>query len=106
VTIPKLFHFFTKAADLNKPLDKRGYKGTFPTCHDFNLPTRSVEFLELIIGFSAGQIQLIDPIGHELNKLYNEEVSEFQPQTVTRNAYDMKNALELAKTAVEICCIL
>ena len=65
-----------QAADLNKPLDKRGYKGTFPTCHDFNLPTRSVEFLELIIGFSAGQIQLIDPIGHELNKLYNEEVSD------------------------------
>ena len=63
-----------QAADLNKPLDKRGYKGTFPTCHDFNLPTRSVEFLELIIGFSAGQIQLIDPIGHELNKLFNEEV--------------------------------
>ena len=61
---------------MNKPLDKRGYKGTFPTCHDFNLPTRSVEFLELIIGFSAGQIQLIDPIGHELNKLYNEEVSD------------------------------
>ena len=62
---------------MNKPLDKRGYKGTFPTCHDFNLPTRSVDFLELIIGFSAGQIQLIDPIGHELNKLYNEEVSHF-----------------------------
>lgn len=62
---------------MNKPLDKRGYKGTFPTCHDFNLPTRSVDFLELIIGFSAGQIQLIDPIGHELNKLYNEEVSRF-----------------------------
>jgi hypothetical protein len=64
-----------QAVDLNKPLDKRGYKGTLPTCHDFNLPTRSVKFLELIIGFSAGQIQLIDPIGHELNKLYNEEVS-------------------------------
>lgn len=68
--------FQTQAADLNKPLAKRAYKGTCPTCHDFNLPTRSVEFLELIIGFSAGQIQLIDPIKHELNKLYNEEVSK------------------------------
>jgi len=28
----------------------------------------------LVIGFSAGQIQLIDPISKELSRLYNEEV--------------------------------
>ena len=27
-----------KAADLTKPLDKRVYKGTCPTCHDFGPP--------------------------------------------------------------------
>ena len=27
-----------KAADLTKPIDKRVYKGTFPTCHDFGPP--------------------------------------------------------------------
>ena len=27
-----------KAADLTKPLDKRVYKGTWPTCHDFGPP--------------------------------------------------------------------
>ncbi|XP_031565691.1 WD repeat-containing protein 20-like isoform X2 [Actinia tenebrosa] len=62
-----------KAADLTKPLDKRVYKGTIPTCHDFNLLTRSSESLELLIGFSAGQVQLLDPIRHEVNKLFNEE---------------------------------
>ncbi|XP_067024654.1 WD repeat-containing protein 20-like isoform X1 [Acropora muricata] len=62
-----------KAADLTKPLDKRLYKGTIPTCHDFNLLTRSAESLELLIGFSAGQVQLLDPVKHEVNKLFNEE---------------------------------
>ncbi|KXJ17504.1 WD repeat-containing protein 20 isoform X2 [Exaiptasia diaphana] len=62
-----------KAADLTKPLDKRVYKGTIPTCHDFNLLTRCSESLELLIGFSAGQVQLLDPIRHEVNKLFNED---------------------------------
>ncbi|KAJ7379952.1 WD repeat-containing protein 20 [Desmophyllum pertusum] len=62
-----------KAADLTKPLDKRLYKGTIPTCHDFNLLTRSSDSLELLIGFSAGQVQLLDPVRHEVNKLFNEE---------------------------------
>ena len=28
----------------------------------------------LLVGFTAGQVQLIDPIKKELSKLYNEEV--------------------------------
>ena len=73
-----LIHFHNcsfQAADLTKPLDKRLYKGTIPTCHDFNLLTRSSDSLELLIGFSAGQVQLLDPVKHEVNKLFNEEVS-------------------------------
>lgn len=31
--------------------------------------------VSLAIGFSTGQVQLIDPIKKELSKLYNEEVS-------------------------------
>ncbi|XP_067131350.1 WD repeat-containing protein 20 isoform X1 [Centruroides vittatus] len=62
-----------KAADLTKPVDKRVYKGTYPTCHDFNQVTVSAECVSLLVGFSAGQIQLIDPIKKELSKLYNEE---------------------------------
>ncbi|EDL18663.1 mCG14935, isoform CRA_e [Mus musculus] len=62
-----------KAADLSKPIDKRIYKGTQPTCHDFNLLTATAESVSLLVGFSAGQVQLIDPIKKETSKLFNEE---------------------------------
>ena len=80
-----------KAADLTKPIDKRVYKGTCPTCHDFGPPgclrnenvTRNVsqrgehsthsthfqsEVIPLLVGFSGGQIQLIDPARKELSR--------------------------------------
>ncbi len=63
-----------KAADLTKPIDKRIYKGTFPTCHDFGTVTEESEVVPLVVGFSGGQIQLVDPIRKELSKLFNEEV--------------------------------
>ncbi|XP_025104694.1 WD repeat-containing protein 20-like isoform X2 [Pomacea canaliculata] len=62
-----------KAADLTKPVDKRIYKGTFPTCHDFNTATVSSDSVLLLVGFTLGQVQLIDPIKKEISKLYNEE---------------------------------
>lgn len=51
------------------------YKGTNPTCHDFNTANMTCESVNLLVGFSTGQVQLIDPIKKELSKLYNEEVS-------------------------------
>ncbi|XP_032143233.1 WD repeat-containing protein 20 isoform X8 [Sapajus apella] len=65
-----------KAADLSKPIDKRIYKGTQPTCHDFNHLTATAESVSLLVGFSAGQVQLIDPIKKETSKLFNEEVGK------------------------------
>uniref|UniRef100_A0AAV2K7J3 WD repeat-containing protein 20 n=1 Tax=Knipowitschia caucasica TaxID=637954 RepID=A0AAV2K7J3_KNICA len=62
-----------KAADLSKPIDKRIYKGTQPTCHDFNPVTATADSVSLLVGFSAGQVQLIDPIKKETSKLFNEE---------------------------------
>ncbi|ENN80023.1 hypothetical protein D910_06156 [Dendroctonus ponderosae] len=62
-----------KAADLTKPLDKKFYKGTNPTCHDFNEASVEGESVNLIIGFTTGQIQLIDPFKKEFSKLFNEE---------------------------------
>uniref|UniRef100_A0A8C8CUT2 WD repeat-containing protein 20 n=1 Tax=Oncorhynchus tshawytscha TaxID=74940 RepID=A0A8C8CUT2_ONCTS len=62
-----------RAADLSKPIDKRIYKGTQPTCHDFNHLTATAESVSLLVGFSAGQVQLIDPIKKETSKLFNEE---------------------------------
>lgn len=67
-----------QAADLSKPIDKRIYKGTQPTCHDFNPLTATAESVSLLVGFSAGQVQLIDPIKKETSKLFNEEVSSSQ----------------------------
>jgi len=67
----------SKAADLTKPIDKRVYKGTCPTCHDFGPPgclkNEPSEVIPLLVGFSGGQIQLIDPARKELSRLYNEE---------------------------------
>nr|XP_023013817.1 WD repeat-containing protein 20 [Leptinotarsa decemlineata] len=62
-----------KAADLSKPLEKKVYKGTNPTCHDFNAASATADSICLLIGFSTGQIQLIDPVKKELSKLFNEE---------------------------------
>ncbi|XP_049755605.1 WD repeat-containing protein 20 isoform X2 [Elephas maximus indicus] len=68
-----LISILTEAADLSKPIDKRIYKGTQPTCHDFNHLTATAESVSLLVGFSAGQVQLIDPIKKETSKLFNEE---------------------------------
>ncbi|XP_077265367.1 WD repeat-containing protein 20 isoform X1 [Temnothorax americanus] len=65
-----------KAVDLNKPVDKKLYKGTNPTCHNFNRTTATADSAPLLVGFSTGQIQLIDPIkkdSSQLSKLYNED---------------------------------
>ncbi|WAR19269.1 WDR20-like protein [Mya arenaria] len=48
-------------------------KGTFPTCHDCNEMLISPDSVQLLVGFTAGQVQLIDPIKKELSKLFNEE---------------------------------
>ena len=63
-----------KPADLSKPIDKRLYKGTSPTCHDINKFTICSDSVLLLVGFTGGQIQLVDPIRKEIGKLYNEEV--------------------------------
>lgn len=72
--ITHLYFSLFQAADLSKPIDKRIYKGTQPTCHDFNPLTATAESVSLLVGFSAGQVQLIDPIKKETSKLFNEEV--------------------------------
>uniref|UniRef100_A0A3B4B399 Uncharacterized protein n=1 Tax=Periophthalmus magnuspinnatus TaxID=409849 RepID=A0A3B4B399_9GOBI len=59
--------------NLSKPIDKRIYKGTQPTCHDFNQYSASADSVALIVGFSAGQVQYLDPIKKETSKLFNEE---------------------------------
>lgn len=64
-----------QSIDLKKPIDKRIYKGTQPTCHDFNQFTAASESISLLVGFSAGQVQYLDLIKKDTSKLFNEEVS-------------------------------
>lgn len=74
VTVLLLTSVCLQAVDLSKPIDKRIYKGTQPTCHDFNQYSATAESVALIVGFSAGQVQYLDPIKKETSKLFNEEV--------------------------------
>lgn len=77
VSVGNVSPFTEQAVDLSKPIDKRIYKGTQPTCHDFNQYSATAESVALIVGFSAGQVQYLDPIKKETSKLFNEEVSLF-----------------------------
>ncbi|XP_064262633.1 dystrophia myotonica WD repeat-containing protein-like [Passer domesticus] len=63
-----------RALDLQRPIDKRVYKGTQPTCHDFNQFTAGAETLPLLVGFSAGQVQYLDLAKKDsAGRLFNEE---------------------------------
>lgn len=64
-----------QASDLSKPIDKKLYKGTSPSCHNFNQTASTSEGAPLLVGFTTGQIQLVYPGRRETGKLYNEEVS-------------------------------
>lgn len=62
---------------MSKPIDKKFYKGTNPSCHDFNSATATATGAPLLVGFTTGQIQLVSPQPgpREYRKLYNEDVS-------------------------------
>ncbi|XP_014117877.1 PREDICTED: dystrophia myotonica WD repeat-containing protein [Pseudopodoces humilis] len=63
-----------RSLDLHRPIDKRVYKGTQPTCHDFNQFTAGAETLALLVGFSAGQVQYLDLAKKDsAGRLFNEE---------------------------------
>ncbi|KAL5283559.1 WDR20 family protein [Megaselia abdita] len=67
------FRGVKKGTELSKPIDKKLYKGTNPSCHDFNLTTATPDGAPLLVGFTTGQIQLVQPGRRESGKLYNEE---------------------------------
>lgn len=70
-------YFFLQGADLTKPIDKKIYKGISPTCHDFNSFALAEDSLPLVVGFSTGLVQLIDPVRKDVSVLFNEEVNFF-----------------------------
>ncbi|XP_032576961.1 WD repeat-containing protein 20 [Drosophila sechellia] len=64
-----------KGTEMSKPIDKKFYKGTNPSCHDFNVSSATPTGAPLLVGFTTGQIQLVSPhVGpREVRKLFNEE---------------------------------
>ncbi|XP_055849046.1 WD repeat-containing protein 20 [Episyrphus balteatus] len=69
------FRGVKKGSELSKPIDKKFYKGTNPSCHDFNAHAATPSGAPLLVGFTTGQIQLVQPQPgpRELRKIYNEE---------------------------------
>ena len=67
-------------------------QGTSPTCHDFGAVVAAADassggegVIPMLVGFTGGQIQLVDPVRKELSKLYNEERLVEQSRFVNRN---------------------
>ena len=61
---------------MKHPIDKRVYKApTIPVCHDFNVMTRSVDHLDLVVGFSTGPLQYLNPLEKLAVCAFNEDVS-------------------------------
>ncbi|EDV90628.1 WD repeat-containing protein 20 [Drosophila grimshawi] len=69
------FRGVKKGTEMSKPIDKKFYKGTNPSCHDFNANAATPTGAPLLVGFTTGQIQLVSPQQgpRELRKLFNEE---------------------------------
>eukprot|EP00731_Ephydatia_muelleri_P027221 Em0019g94a len=72
-----------KPPDLRRHVDKKLYRlPCVPLCHDFNIMTRSVSSLDLIVGFSTGQIHYINPIQKSTSPIFNENF-EIEESPVT-----------------------
>lgn len=59
---------------LKEPLSRIVFTRAYPTCHDVNILTRSAEHLDVIIGFSSGDLMWYDPISQKYVRL-NKDVS-------------------------------
>ena len=68
--------FILQQLDLNRPVDKHTYKGTvMPVSHDFNQMTASNNHLDLLVGFTNGAVQHLNPLRKEEQAVFNDDVS-------------------------------
>ncbi|KAF0288406.1 WD repeat-containing protein 20 [Amphibalanus amphitrite] len=72
-TLTRFAHCPFQAVDLSKPVDKRVYKSTSPTCHDFIVSKSSPDSTSLLVGFTGGQVQLIDSARQDASNIFNDE---------------------------------
>jgi len=75
----ELFYFLHKAIQqVNLPLDfidKRTYRGVAPTCHDINQFSACHDSVKIAVGFTAGQVQVIDVKTKQSLNIMNEDRS-------------------------------
>lgn len=58
----------------SKPLYQRPYKSFSPTCHDFCPNANGAgDSCPLLVGFSGGQVQLLDPLRKDIDRVFNDE---------------------------------
>ncbi|KAF9974129.1 hypothetical protein BGZ73_002599 [Actinomortierella ambigua] len=58
----------------NEPLSHISFSKAFPTSHDVNLLTRSCDHLDVIIGFSTGDIIWFDPLCNKYYRLNKQAI--------------------------------
>ncbi|KAG0242922.1 hypothetical protein BGW41_003322 [Actinomortierella wolfii] len=68
----------------NEPLSHISFSKAFPTSHDVNLLTRSCDHLDVIIGFSTGDIIWFDPLCNKYYRLNKQAIIKDSGVTMIR----------------------
>ncbi|ORX91569.1 WD40 repeat-like protein [Basidiobolus meristosporus CBS 931.73] len=64
-----------------EPLSRINFNKANPTCHDVNMLTRSSSHLDIIIGFSSGDIMWFDPLSNKYIRINKQGVINNSPVT-------------------------
>lgn len=68
----------------NEPLSHITFSKAFPTSHDVNVLTRSCDHLDVIIGFSTGDIIWFDPLCNKYYRLNKQGIIKDSPVTMIK----------------------
>ncbi|KAF9911202.1 hypothetical protein EC991_004426 [Linnemannia zychae] len=68
----------------NEPLSHITFSKAFPTSHDVNVLTRSCDHLDVIIGFSTGDIIWFDPLCNKYYRLNKQSIIKDSPVTMIK----------------------
>ncbi|KAF8205780.1 WD40-repeat-containing domain protein [Mycena galopus ATCC 62051] len=81
--VSKSFLWIEAGAKTKEPLARVTFSA-YPTCHDVNLSTSSSERLDVIIGFSTGDLVWLDPIASRYGRLNKQGSITNSPCTAVR----------------------
>ncbi|KAF9294046.1 hypothetical protein BGZ88_004537 [Linnemannia elongata] len=68
----------------NEPLSHIAFSKAFPTAHDVNILTRSCDHLDVIIGFSTGDIIWFNPLSNKYSRLNKQAIIKDSAVTVIK----------------------